>query len=337
MCKISVVIPVYNVESYLGECLDSLLNQTFKDFEVILVNDGSKDKSDEICDLYSKIDSRITVIHKLNGGASSARNVGIRLTKGKYIYFIDADDWINEKTLEELHSRIDEYNNAIVICGYNVIDDLKQKNDLQIIPEKFTTNDPKEIMHRFIHKKYSYSLWNKLYCADLIKKENIYFDENIIIGEDQSFNMRYISFCSYGTVIPKALYNYRIRYGALTSAFNEDLYNYYIKSEDIIIDTFIFNGKFNIFKGIIAAHSTIIFNEYFGGLASSGLSLFKKFQIHKNVIRYLKDKGFLKWQYKQYLSTKFKIIFFVFLFRSAGISVIFYELNKLYQLKRITK
>ena len=99
---ISVIIPVYNVEEYLRECIDSVLNQTFSDFEVILVNDGSTDSSGEICDEYVEKDERVTVIHQKNGGLSVARNIGLSEANGKYVYFLDSDDYISENALATL-------------------------------------------------------------------------------------------------------------------------------------------------------------------------------------------------------------------------------------------
>ena len=95
---ISIIVPVYNVEEYLKECIDSIINQTYKRIEIILVDDGSTDKSGKICDDYAKIDKRIKVVHKENGGLSDARNVGISVSSGKYIAFVDSDDWV-EKTM----------------------------------------------------------------------------------------------------------------------------------------------------------------------------------------------------------------------------------------------
>ena len=102
MCKVSVIVPVYNVEDYIRECLDSLINQTLTDIEIILVDDGSKDLSGTICDEYAKKDCRIKVIHKENGGQSSARNAGLKVSTGEYILFVDSDDYIVENTLETL-------------------------------------------------------------------------------------------------------------------------------------------------------------------------------------------------------------------------------------------
>lgn len=117
MPKISVIVPIYNVEQYLDKCIKSILSQTFRDFELLLVDDGSEDRSSQICDYYKSIDSRVKVIHKENGGLSDARNVGIRLSKGEFLSFIDGDDTISKSMLEEMYNSINLYNADISICN----------------------------------------------------------------------------------------------------------------------------------------------------------------------------------------------------------------------------
>lgn len=112
--QLSVIVPVYNVEQYLKQCIDSILNQTFKNFELILVDDGALDSCPQICDNYSKHDDRVKVIHKKNGGLSSARNAGIKVAKGKFLTFIDSDDWISKNYFEEMMKEQDKYNADII-------------------------------------------------------------------------------------------------------------------------------------------------------------------------------------------------------------------------------
>jgi glycosyltransferase involved in cell wall biosynthesis len=117
MCEISIIVPVYDVEKYLKKCVDSILNQTFKDFELILVDDGSPDNSGAICDQYAEKDSRVRVIHKENGGLSDARNAGIEVARGKYLGFVDSDDFVNEDMYKQLYTSIIENNADLSICG----------------------------------------------------------------------------------------------------------------------------------------------------------------------------------------------------------------------------
>jgi len=136
--KISVIVPVYNVEKYLRECVDSVLAQTFKDFELILVDDGSPDNSGKICDEYAAKDSRVRVFHKANGGVSSARNFGIKESRADYIAFLDSDDWWNFRFLEKMHAVAEKFPNAgCCCCGWfnNVSEDGKTIGMPILLPE----------------------------------------------------------------------------------------------------------------------------------------------------------------------------------------------------------
>ena len=123
MVAISIVIPVYNIEKYLKECLDSLVNQTFKDFEVICVNDGSKDKSLDILNEYAKKDSRFIVVTQENGGSGSARNNGLSRARGKYVQFLDGDDYFEPELLEKLYNLAEKYQANISVCSSRKVDD----------------------------------------------------------------------------------------------------------------------------------------------------------------------------------------------------------------------
>lgn len=120
---ISTIIPVYNVDNYLPKCVDSIINQTYKNLEIILVDDGSLDRCPDICDEYAKKDKRIIVIHKKNGGLSDARNAGLEIAKGEYISFIDSDDYINEHMYEDMLSAIENVDADLCICGYDRVND----------------------------------------------------------------------------------------------------------------------------------------------------------------------------------------------------------------------
>ena len=126
--KISVIIPVYNVEEYLDKCVTSVLNQTYKNLEIILVDDGSPDNCPKMCDEWAKKDKRIKVVHKKNGGLSDARNSGIEVCTGEYIGFVDSDDYIDKQMYKELLKRIESTNSDMVMCGINCVNDGKVYN-----------------------------------------------------------------------------------------------------------------------------------------------------------------------------------------------------------------
>jgi len=168
--KISIIVPVYKVEKYLGQCVESILNQTYSNLEIILVDDGSPDACPEICDEYQKRDNRIKVIHKQNGGLSDARNAGLDIVTGDYIGFVDSDDWISPTMYEELLDTVQEYNVEIAFCGYRTTDEngnVKQERgfgDRRKSPVKDLVND---IIYC---DGDNVVVWNKLYHAEIFKK-----------------------------------------------------------------------------------------------------------------------------------------------------------------------
>ncbi len=171
MKKISIVVPVYNVQKYLSKCIDSLINQTYKDIEIILVDDGSLDGSGNICDAYAKKDKRIKVIHKKNGGLSDARNKGIEIATGEYITFIDSDDYVSLKYCETLYKLIKKHNADISIGNYHPF------YENEIVKEKIDDNEivmsSKEALEYLYDKDYCVTMrvaWGKLYKKELFNK-----------------------------------------------------------------------------------------------------------------------------------------------------------------------
>lgn len=164
---VSIVVPIYNVEDYLTKCVDSVINQTYKNLQIILVDDGSKDSSSSICDEYLKKDSRIEVIHKENGGLSDARNVGMKYVKGDYTFFLDSDDWIDEKIIEKLLTLIIEYDADIAVSNYYYTyedrNDIANKIDDDMCFEK--EDAMKALLQNDIVKNFA---WGKLYKTNLL-------------------------------------------------------------------------------------------------------------------------------------------------------------------------
>lgn len=206
MCKVSVIVPVYNVEKYLRKCLDSIINQTYKDIEIILVDDGSTDNSSKICDDYASRDERIYVIHNSNHGVSYSRNCGIKIATGKYILFIDSDDIVDDSYIYELVNANKNGFYDLVICNINDFYIRKKDTTFRKIHEELLTG-------RFFDDYYY--LINllrvpvvKLYKTKIIKNNNILFPENIFSGEDQIFNFKYYRFVNKYKFINKALYRY---------------------------------------------------------------------------------------------------------------------------------
>lgn len=168
---ISIIVPIYNVEQYLERCIDSILNQSYQNLEIILVNDGSEDHCPQMCDRYQEKDKRIVVIHKINGGVSDARNYGIDMAKGKYIMFVDGDDYIEATMVEKLYEVQRETNADIVQCGYNVIynNGKKSREVTQNYSEYSKSDDGK--MFFYLHNlELCVVPWNKLIRPEAIRK-----------------------------------------------------------------------------------------------------------------------------------------------------------------------
>jgi len=198
---ISIIVPVYKTEPYLRKCLESIVSQTYKNMEIILVNDGSPDNCGEICDKYASIDSRIKVIHQKNGGLSAARNAGLRIASGEYIGFVDSDDWIENDMFETLYLGALKYGADIAICGYFYEDCAKYK---EVKEEHTVLLDCKDALHHLIlDKTFTNHVWNKLFKNKLF--EGVYFPEGRIFEDiattyklfEKTDKVVYLNSCKY--------------------------------------------------------------------------------------------------------------------------------------------
>ncbi len=206
---ISVIVPVYNVEKYLKRCVDSILNQTYKNLEIILVDDESPDNCPAICDEYAKKDSRIKVIHKTNGGLSDARNAGIIISGGKYIAFVDSDDYISYEMIQILYDRIKEDKSDMAICNFTYVDEAmngisKLNGDMPIKDRKLSGYEAlmsltKPRCHYYV------TAWNKLYNKKLF--EDILFPIGKL-HEDEFVVHKIFDKCQYVSCVEKPMYYY---------------------------------------------------------------------------------------------------------------------------------
>ena len=211
---ITVVVSIYKVEKYLNKCIESLLNQTYKDFEIILVDDGSPDKCPEMCDNWEKKDSRIRVFHKENGGLSSARNCGIEHAKGEFIIFPDPDDWVEPDYLERVLALREEYDADLSICGHYIGKNINNKKAALSV---LTTEEALEQL--MMPRLFCGYAWNKLYSMKIINNNNLRFDTELGMVQDLHFNVRYFQFCEKIVYDPKPLYHYVIDRGGVTSRY----------------------------------------------------------------------------------------------------------------------
>lgn len=211
MDLISVIVPIYNVEQYLEQCIQSICIQSYKNLEIILVDDGSPDRCSEICDEWAQKDSRIHVIHKQNGGLSDARNVGIEYAKGKYIAFVDSDDWIEEDLFQKMWNELQCNNAQIAAC--KIVKVFEKSCEEQKIHSKQKIFSSKEALQTLlIGQDFCAVVWNKLYCRDIIG------DIRFPVGrlhEDEFFTYRVMANASKLVLVSEGKYYYRQRGGSI--------------------------------------------------------------------------------------------------------------------------
>lgn len=244
---ISIIIPVYNADKYLGKCLDSIICQDYSDFEIILINDGSSDGSGSICEQYSHNDKRIKYIATENGGASKARNRGIEIAGGKYIWFIDADDWIEKNAISKL---MNGELSDITFFGFK-----KYKNEHEFSVCQIESRDityysadiPKVMDKLFMSKQLFWGYtWNKFFTSEIIKRYGIRFREDLIIAEDAIFTFEYCRYIKSLTIRDITPYNYRILGNSLSHSKRTrknmrnlaDCYEYDILPDPCFMDLF---------------------------------------------------------------------------------------------------
>ena len=229
--RISVIIPVYNTEQYLSRCLDSILSQSFDDFELLLIDDGSTDSSGAICDSYAEKDSRVRVFHKENGGVSSARNLGLDNAKGDYVCFVDSDDFLNKGFFE--YYMVKSLKADLTYFSFRYIDCENQTDRIEhfdnvIVSDKVSIE---EYIQPIRYRSYKSCIvdvpWGKFYKKCIIDKHHLRFPEDIDFKEDEIFNYRYLKHVQTLEVCDYVGYNYRLLPNSLARRdfSNELLYN----------------------------------------------------------------------------------------------------------------
>lgn len=238
MCDISVIVPVYNSSKYLSKCLDSLVNQSHNCYEIIIINDGSTDDSYQIIRLYSEKYDFITVINQENSGVSSARNKGINLARGKYIMFVDADDWINEVALEKFNNFAEELNVDCIIGYWNEIrygKYEKMNNTVPIINHELPSDTRVRILDHFFKSRSGGAPWAKFFRRSIILENDTCFPTNLPLGEDYIFLLRYLSVSDTVAILSEPLYFYRMDGVGAAAKFRKDYFDIqvYIEQEKV--------------------------------------------------------------------------------------------------------
>lgn len=240
MMKVSIIIPVYKVEKYLSQCVDSVLNQTYQDFEIILVDDGSPDACPKICDQYASSDARIIVIHKKNGGLSDARNAGIRCARGAYTMFLDADDyWIDPNALEKLTARLQKTNADVLNYSYRkvhesdgtIVDPFEGANDMPLEYD----NAVLQLTYLFQNHLYICSACNKIVRTEILQNGVLFRVGDT--SEDVEWCAELLTKAKSFDFVPENFYCYRQRVGSITHGIKrkncEDLKKHIIRCAEL--------------------------------------------------------------------------------------------------------
>lgn len=232
---ISIIVPVYNVEQYLDKCIESIVNQKYSNIEIILIDDGSKDSSTQMCDLWAKKDSRIKVVHKKNEGVSMARNDGLNLSTGKWVTFVDADDWIEENYINSLYANADKLTDMVIGRTIAV------KNNIELYDgyrghkiENFTGENKERLFESIFNDniknmKYPHisTCSAKLIRKDIIVKNKLSYNTKLKYYEDALFNIETICLSRNVKVIDKVIYKYRLNVNSSTHSFDDNTLLYY--------------------------------------------------------------------------------------------------------------
>ena len=207
---VTVIIPAYNTEKYISKCLESILAQSYQELEIIVLDDGSEDETNKICQKYTEMDSRIVFISKENTGVSDTRNVGIHNAKGKYIIFVDSDDYVTPNYVEVLVKGVETENVQMACAEYFCV-----KGEIESVHESMLLKDEKRIIRgidaiNLLHEKKAFQgyLWNKIFLKNIIINENILFDSKVKIWEDMLFCLKYLTKIEKVAYINNPVYYY---------------------------------------------------------------------------------------------------------------------------------
>lgn len=293
---ISVIIPIYNVEQYLPQCINSVLNQTYTKLEIILVDDGSPDNCGKISDEYAQKDSRIKVVHKKNAGLGEARNTGLEVATGEYIYFIDSDDWIEPNMLYTLLEEMENENADFVMCGFK-----KCAEGLDPVMDRHTeskqTFSKKQVMEQLlfpmiaqksdVREDYTINMcvWTNLYKRSIIETHHIRFlSEREYLSEDICFNLEYLKYTKHAVLLPDTFYCYRYNPMSLTSRYKGAEYDMLVRlyaKVCKIVDQIQIEGEpeFRKQRFFLTKTREILFR-----LANSNLSLKNRIEICRKIL-----------------------------------------------------
>ena len=338
---VSIIIPVYNVEKYLDRCIQSVFQQSYKKLEIILIDDGSPDSCPRLCDIYGKNDKRVKVLHKKNEGLGLARNSGLALATGKYVLFIDSDDYLSEKMVEKLVYQAELMNADIVYCGYfyetsnhkwiEVRDFEKEQtfkgNDIDAVSLAFITNQNK------LKVRLQRTVWHALYSKALIDDEDIRFpSERQIPSEDLIFQSRISKFANIISFIPDCLYYYCLNNNSITMNFKKNRYLKLVNEKNELLR--IYSNK-GVDRYINNLYFVSIKSYFYNLIEQKNIAFSEKNKIikevvidmHRDCINHLEPGLFSKAEKIFYVFVCTKNIFLIFVY-CFFINLLFKIINK---------
>lgn len=304
MVKVSVIVPAYNIERYVKECIKSIQNQTLKDIEIIIVNDGSKDKTKAIIEKLGENDSRIKIINKKNEGLLAARGTGIKNSSGKYIINIDGDDWIEEDCVEKMYDTLEKTNADMVMCDFT---ECYLHKKLSGTSGKFEKLNKDEYIRRFLIGDISCYIWTRMIKRELLL--DIDFGIGISLGEDTYLNIELMDKINTIVKVDKNLINYRVRSSSLSKKYDDSIYDIWkiisvLKEKDFIRNNKKFRCELDMF----------IYEHVFVGRILDKVNFNSK--IHKNMYEMYKAQNIQIYDnkyFKDNVSNKHKILTYAFL------------------------
>jgi glycosyltransferases involved in cell wall biogenesis len=297
---ISIIVPVYNVEHYLPFTLDCILEQTYRNIEIILIDDGSTDLSLSVCRQYAEKDSRIKVIHQENKGVSETRNRGIKLAKGEYVGFVDSDDMPHVGMYSVLYKDMVETNCDLAICDTHFINADTTEISNQIVEERATSllGNIQSLLPSLLWGKEGrkfYCIWDKLFKKELIDRYHIRFHPELRLGEDTLFTISYLLCCHSISINNNLLYNHRIRQGSLMRSHISGLAEQRLMFVDALEEfAFTISGKNLIAKKIIDYFTNNLISGIFSFSAQSLIDIMENVAVLKGRKDLLKSLFFIK-------------------------------------------
>ena len=340
---ISIIIPIYNSEKYIKRCIDSIINQSYKNIEIILIDDGSTDNSRNICEKYSSIDSRFKILSKKNGGVSSARNVGVKNAKGEYIMFVDADDWLEKDAIITLYNTLKEHNVDIVRGNFYCNNDKRNfKIEIQNKYEniKIKKNDKKlkiEIINDLLLGKLKAFVWLLLIKKEIIVSNKILFNTNISFMEDLIFYIRLISIDNISFyMLDKDIYCYYFNNNSASKSKSqnkiiENIEN--VLSVNKIVREILYNSKMlneETQTRMCTANFNIIMNYYFSLYKVNKIKNLKEFL--EKIIENKEFEFIMKNINYRFMPIHYRLQYFITKYKKIDILIFYYKIRKIFSL-----